>query len=141
MILGIALLGTGVLLLAQTWVLPVAYLVVTFVGFPLFGVGLGFFATLAVDIAMTNEPLEKAGVAGGLFKMASSLGASMGVAIGLAVASGLWPVGAAARTPASDMAWRFGTAAGLAFVFAMMVISFIAVVVALPRLAPADTEV
>jgi len=62
-------------------------------------------------------------------------------AIGLAVASGLWPVGAAARTPASDMAWRFGTAAGLAFVFAMMVISFIAVVVALPRLAPADTEV
>jgi DHA2 family multidrug resistance protein-like MFS transporter len=79
MILGIALLGTGVLLLAQTWVLPVAYLVVTFVGFPLFGVGLGFFATPAVDIAMTNEPLEKAGVAGGLFKMASSLGASMGV--------------------------------------------------------------
>ena len=141
MMLGIALLGTGVLLLAQTWVPPVPYLVVTFVGFSLFGIGLGFFATPAVDTAMTNAPMEKAGVAGGLFKMASSLGASMGVAIGLAVASGLWPVGAVARTPASEGAWRVGTAAGLAFVFVMMVISFIAVAVAVPRLAAADTEV
>ena len=92
MMLGIALLGTGVLLLAQTWVPPtVPYLVVAFVGFSLFGIGLGFFATPAVDTAMTNAPLEKAGVAGGLFKMASSLGASMGVAIGLAIASGLGP--------------------------------------------------
>ena len=48
---------------------------------------------------MTNAPLEKAGIAGGIFKMASSLGASMGVAIGLAIATGLWPSGAAAQAP------------------------------------------
>jgi DHA2 family multidrug resistance protein-like MFS transporter len=142
MMLGISLLGLGVLLLAQTWVPPtVPYLVVAFVGFSLFGIGLGFFATPAVDTAMTNAPLEKAGIAGGLFKMASSLGASMGVAIGLAVASGLWPAGAAAREPASDHAWRVGTAAGLGFVFAMMVISLVAVVVAVPRHSAAPAEV
>jgi DHA2 family multidrug resistance protein-like MFS transporter len=134
MMLGLTLLGIGVLLLAQTWVPPtVPYLIVAFIGFSLFGVGLGFFATPAVDTAMSNAPLEKAGVAGGIFKMASSLGASMGVAIGLAISSGLWPVGTAAREPASDHAWRIGTAAGLAFVFAMMVISVLVVMVAVPR--------
>jgi MFS transporter, DHA2 family, multidrug resistance protein len=142
MMLGLVLLGIGVLLLAQTWVSPrVPYLTVAFVGFSLFGIGLGFFATPAVDTAMTNAPLEKAGIAGGIFKMASSLGASMGVAIGLAVSSGLWPAGAAARAPASDHAWRTGTAAGLAFVFAMMVVSLLAVAVAVPRSAVAAAEV
>jgi DHA2 family multidrug resistance protein-like MFS transporter len=134
MMLGLTLLGIGVLLLAQTWVQPrLPYLAVAFVGFSLFGIGLGFFATPAVDTAMGNAPLEKAGIAGGIFKMASSLGASMGVAIGLAIAYGFWPTGAAARQTASDHAWRVGTAAGLAFVFAMMVISFLAVAVAVPK--------
>jgi len=82
---------------------------------------------------MTNAPLEKAGIAGGIFKMASSLGASMGIAIGLAISSGLWPAGPAARAPESDHAWRVGTAAGLTFVFAMMVISLLTVMVAIPR--------
>jgi hypothetical protein len=36
---------------------------------------------------------------------------------------------------------RVGTAGGLAVVFAMMAIAFIAVVVAVPRFATADTEV
>jgi DHA2 family multidrug resistance protein-like MFS transporter len=142
MMLGITLLGIGVLLLAQTWVSPtVPYLTVAVIGFSLFGIGLGFFATPAVDTAMTNAPLEKAGIAGGIFKMASSLGASMGVAIGLAIASGLWPTGAAARAPESDHAWRVGAAAGLTFVFAMMVISLLAVIVAIPRHTAAPAEV
>jgi hypothetical protein len=67
--------------------------------------------------------------------MASSLGASMGVAIGLAISSGIWPAGAAARAPESDYAWRVGTAAGLAFVFVMMVLSLLAVMVAVPKSA------
>lgn len=141
MMLGMALLGVGVLLLAQTWVPPtVPYLTVAVIGFSLFGIGLGFFATPAVDTAMTNAPLEKAGIAGGIFKMASSLGASMGVAIGLAISSGLWPAGDAARAPESDHAWRVGTAAGLAFVFAMMVISLLAVMVAVPKHAATAAE-
>jgi MFS transporter, DHA2 family, multidrug resistance protein len=110
-------------------------------GFSLFGIGLGFFATPAVDRAMTNAPQDKTGIAGCIFKMASSLGASMGVAIGLAISSGLWPAGAAARAPESDHAWRVGTAAGLAFVFTMMVNSLIAVMVAVPRQAAAAAEV
>ena len=141
MMLGIACWGPGCCCSPRPGCPAVPYLVVTFVGFSLFGIGLGFFATPAVDTAMTNAPLEKAGIAGGLFKMASSLGASMGVAIGLAVASGLWPAGAAAREPASDHAWRVGTAAGLGFVFVMMVISLVAVVVAVTTTRGGHAEV
>jgi MFS transporter, DHA2 family, multidrug resistance protein len=67
MMFGLSLLAIGVLLLAQTWVSPVIpYLIVAVIGFSLFGIGLGFFATPAVDTAMTNAPLEKAGIAGGM---------------------------------------------------------------------------
>ena len=55
-------------------------------GFFLFGVGLAFFATPATDAALSNLPAEQAGAGAGIFKMASSIG----VAIGVAVAAGVY---------------------------------------------------
>jgi DHA2 family multidrug resistance protein-like MFS transporter len=57
------------------------YMIVAFVGFTLFGVGLGFYATPSTDAALSNVPGDKAGTASGIYKMASSLGAALGVAI------------------------------------------------------------
>jgi MFS transporter, DHA2 family, multidrug resistance protein len=143
MMLGIVLLGLGVALLAQTWVpAKTPYLVVAFLGFALFGIGLGFFATPAVDTAMSNAPLEKAGIAGGIFKMASSLGASTGLAIGLAIASGLWPAkGSSVAPDVVEQDWRIGTAVGMGFVFGMMIISLIAIIAMVPKGTPAAQAV
>lgn len=54
------------------------YMIVAFIGFTLFGVGLGFYATPSTDAALSNVPNDKAGAASGIYKMASSLGAALG---------------------------------------------------------------
>lgn len=81
MILGTLLSGFGVLLMAFTMIQGTAYLIFVFLGYTLFGLGLGMYATPSTDTAVSCVPLEKAGVASGIYKMASSLGGSFGVAI------------------------------------------------------------
>ena len=50
-------------------------------GYLIYGVGLGMYATPSTDTAVTTAPEDKVGVASGVYKMASSLGNSFGVAI------------------------------------------------------------
>lgn len=51
----------------------------------IFGLGLGIYATPSTDTAIANAPLEKVGVAAGIYKMASALGGAFGVALSGAV--------------------------------------------------------
>lgn len=80
--------GVGIGLMALTTVTGTAYFVLVFIGYSLFGMGLGMYATPSTDTAISSVPNEKAGVASGIYKMASSLGGSLGVAISAAVYNG-----------------------------------------------------
>ncbi|HBI1229594.1 TPA: MFS transporter, partial [Staphylococcus aureus] len=64
------------------------YVISCVVGYLCFGLGLGIYATPSTDTAISNAPLDKVGVASGIYKMASSLGGAFGVAISGAVYAG-----------------------------------------------------
>ena len=83
---GSLIVAAAMILMMQTHVMTGTYQVLAIAGFFLFGVGLAFFATPATDAALSNLPAEQAGAGAGIFKMASSIG----VAIGVAVAAGVY---------------------------------------------------
>ena len=85
MLYGCLITAFGILLTCCTFLLAQTYMIVAFIGFTLFGIGLGFYATPSTDAALSNVPQAKAGSASGLYKMASSLGAALGVAISAAL--------------------------------------------------------
>lgn len=85
MLLGSLMTAIGIAMMACTFLEGMAYTVLVFIGFILFGVGLGMYATPSTDTAVSNAPSDKVGVASGIYKMASSLGGSFGVAISAAV--------------------------------------------------------
>jgi DHA2 family multidrug resistance protein-like MFS transporter len=122
MIWGSAITGLGILLTACTFLPGTGYLIIVFVGFALFGVGLGMYATPSTDTAVDNAPAHKVGVATGIYKMASSLGSAFGVALSSALYVGLSAGGSA------------GTAAMIALLFnvAITVAAIIAVIVTMP---------
>ena len=61
------------------------YIISSIIGYLLFGLGLGIYATPSTDTAVSTAPENKAGVAAGIYKMASSLGNGFGMAISGAV--------------------------------------------------------
>ncbi|MCM3742546.1 MFS transporter [Sporosarcina luteola] len=77
------LIGVGVM--GLTFLPDLAYTVIVFLGFAVFGFGLGIYATPSTDTAVSNAPDEKIGAASGIYKMASSLGGAFGVAISATV--------------------------------------------------------
>jgi DHA2 family multidrug resistance protein-like MFS transporter len=85
MLLGCWITGAGILLTTRTFLLLGQYLIVATVAFTFFGIGLGLYATPSTDAALSNVPQERAGAASGIYKMASSLGAALGVAISAAI--------------------------------------------------------
>ena len=89
MLMGCAITAAGILLTTFTFLRARQYMIVAFVGFTLFGVGLGFYATPSTDAALSNVPGDKTGAASGIYKMASSLGAALGVAISAALFTAL----------------------------------------------------
>lgn len=79
--LGAGLAGFGAFLLSLT-MLPIGiYLPLVAVSMVVFGIGLGFYSTPAADCVMVNIPMDKAGVGTAVFKMASALGATLGIAV------------------------------------------------------------
>jgi MFS transporter, DHA2 family, multidrug resistance protein len=72
-----------------TFLPDLAYTVVVFIGFALFGLGLGIYATPSTDTSVSNAPSNKVGEAAGIYKMASSLGGAFGVAISATVYSSI----------------------------------------------------
>lgn len=122
MLWGTAITGTGVALMALTQLSDSAYVAAVFIGYVLFGLGLGFYATPSTDTAISNAPEDKIGVASGIYKMASSLGGAFGIAISASVYAALLPLGAAAAA-----------SAGLLVNVGFCIISFITILLMVPR--------
>jgi MFS transporter, DHA2 family, multidrug resistance protein len=89
MIWGSLIVAVSILLLMPTFVMLGTYKVLAFIAFTLFGIGLAFYATPSTDAALANLPDDQAGAGAGIYKMASSLGASFGVAISAAIVTAL----------------------------------------------------
>ncbi len=139
MLIGCWVTGCGIVLTALTFLLAREYLVVAFVGFTLFGIGLGLYATPSTDAAIANVPQENAGSASGIYKMASSIGAAFGVAISAAIFAGLSRVEgfglfaqfALGRT--DNVAVRFAASMALMFNVLMVAIAIVAIMMTVPK--------
>lgn len=81
MLLGSLIVGVAIALLMFTNVMTDTYKILAVIAYTLFGLGLAFFATPSTDAALSNLPEEQAGAGAGIYKMASSIGAGLGVAI------------------------------------------------------------
>lgn len=81
MMIGALLNGVGIVLLMLVFLTPTWYVVVSIIGYLIYGTGLGMYATPSTDTAVSTAPDDKVGVASGVYKMASSLGNSFGLAI------------------------------------------------------------
>ena len=140
MLMGCAITAAGILLTTFTFLRARQYMIVAFVGFTLFGVGLGFYATPSTDAALSNVPGDKAGAASGIYKMASSLGAALGVAISAALFTALSGLESQSG-PLSDLFLgrtdnidiRFAAAIALLFNVLMVVVAIIAIALTVPR--------
>lgn len=89
MLWGSLIVGVSILLLMPTYVMLATYRILAIVAFTLFGIGLAFYATPSTDAALANLPPDQSGAGSGIYKMASSLGASFGVAISAAIFTAL----------------------------------------------------
>lgn len=120
------LVATSVALMMVTNVSQGVYVAISLLGFSLYGIGLGLFATPVTDTALSTLPEDRAGAGAGVFKMSSSLGAALGIGISTAVFTalrdGVDPNGAAATAGA--------VALGINVVFA--VLSLLAAVALIP---------
>jgi DHA2 family multidrug resistance protein-like MFS transporter len=115
--------------------------------FTLFGIGLAFYATPSTDAALSNLPDNQTGAGSGIYKMASSLGASFGVAISAAIFTALsadstavnWIAGAITFVGRQDnVAVR--EAAFFAFLanLLMVVAAIVAIVLTVPKGRPGE---
>lgn len=85
MIWGSMIVILAIFLLMPTHFLIEDYKIMVVIAFTLFGLGLAFYATPSTDAALTSLPDDQVGSGSGIYKMASSLGASFGVAISATV--------------------------------------------------------
>jgi len=139
MLLGCLITGVGILLTSFTFLLAKEYIIVAFIGFTLFGVGLGFYATPSTDAAVSNVPGDKAGSASGIYKMASSLGAALGVAIsaaifyGLSKTKGTPPMADVFMGRTDNIEVRYAAGLALLFNVFMVVVAIIAILITVPK--------
>ncbi len=89
MIWGCLVTGVAIACLLPTQLMLGQYRTVAFIGYTLFGLGLAFYATPSTDAALSNLPMDQSGSGSGIYKMASSLGAALGVAISGAIFTAL----------------------------------------------------
>ncbi|MBC1371553.1 MFS transporter [Listeria booriae] len=123
MILGSLITAIGIGLTSLTFLPGMVYTVIVFIGFSLFGIGLGMYATPSTDTAVSNAPEDRVGVASGIYKMASSLGGSFGVAISATV------YGVITASGNIGLAAMVGLLTNVGFCLA----SLIAIIVTVPR--------
>ncbi|HEX5533083.1 MAG TPA: MFS transporter [Actinomycetales bacterium] len=143
MLWGSAITTVGIALTSMTFVLIDQYAVLAFIGFTMFGIGLGFYATPSTDAAMSTVPGGQAGAAAGLYKMASSLGSAFGVAISAAIftagtniAPDLVPHVFWGRQ--DNVALRFGGGLALLFNIFMCVTALVSIMVTVPKDQPEE---
>ncbi|WP_436955508.1 MFS transporter [Staphylococcus sp. AS1337] len=87
MFLSIIIASIGMSSGALTFLPNFTYLVVVFIGFLIGGIGIGLYATPSIDTLLENVSDDKSGIGSGIYKMASSLGYSFGIAISTAIYS------------------------------------------------------
>ncbi|HLR72268.1 MAG TPA: MFS transporter, partial [Pseudogracilibacillus sp.] len=87
MVWGTIITLIGVAIMGLTFLPDLMYTIIVFIGFFLFGLGLGMYATPSTDTAVVAAPDNKVGEASGIYKMASSLGNAFGIAISATVYS------------------------------------------------------
>lgn len=127
MLLGTIVTGSGVAMMSLTFLPGTPYVVMVFLGFVFFGLGLGFYATPSTDTAVSNAPESKVGVASGIYKMASSLGGAFGVAISATVYSML--LSAEPTIAELNMAGMAGLLVNVGF----CVLSFLSIIILVPK--------
>ena len=89
MIQGCVITGLSIILLMPSNLMLAQYKLFAIIGYTLYGVGLGFYATPSTDAALSSLPADQLGSGAGIYKMASSLGAAFGVAISAAIFTAL----------------------------------------------------
>ena len=138
-----AITAAGILLTTFTFLRARQYMIVAFVGFMLFGVGLGFYASPSTDAALSNVPGDKAGA--GVRHLQDGLvpGCGLGVAISAALFTALSDLESQSG-PLSDLflgttdnidIW-FAAASALLFNVLMVVVAIIAIALTAPRGEP-----
>jgi DHA2 family multidrug resistance protein-like MFS transporter len=149
MIWGSLVVGLSVLLLMPTHLLLAQYKVLAVVAYTLFGLGLAFYATPSTDAALSNLPDDQAGSGSGLYKMASSLGASFGVAISAAIftalsadgASSQWIEGLITFTGRQDnVQVRQAALIALGFNLMMVVAAIVSIMLTVPKVRRSEAK-
>lgn len=122
MLLGTTFNMIGIILISLTFLPSVLYVIVCIIGYLLYGLGLGFYATPSTDMAISNSPEDKVGVASGIYKMASSLGGAFGIDL----SGALYGVVTAATNV------QIGALAGLWLNVIMALLSFVIILLTVP---------
>jgi DHA2 family multidrug resistance protein-like MFS transporter len=142
MIWGCLITGLSIILLLPSNLTLAHYKLFAIVGYALYGVGLGVYATPSTDAALAGLPAAKVGSGAGIYKMASSLGAAFGVAISGAIFSAFsanptavnWLEGVLVFQGRQDnVAVREAAMIALAFNLFMVLVAILAIMLAVPR--------
>ncbi|WP_285268896.1 MFS transporter [Kaistella rhinocerotis] len=142
MIWGSLIVGLSIILLMQTQVMTETYKILAIIAYTLFGLGLAFYATPSTDAALSNLPDDQAGAGSGIYKMASSLGVALGVAVSAAVFTALsgqtgpieWMDGLinfAGRQ--HNLALRQGALVALGLNLLMVILAIISILMTVPK--------
>ena len=147
MIWGSLIVAAATLCLMPTNLTLGTYRILAIIGFTLFGLGLAFYATPSTDAALSALPDDKAGSGSGIYKMASSLGASFGVAISATIFTALsksnssvqWIEGVISYLGRQDnLAVRQAAFFALAVNLLMVVAAIISIMLTIPARKPAQ---
>ena len=149
MIWGCLISGLSILLLMPTNLMLGDYKILVVISYILLGLGLAFYATPSTDAALSNLPAEQAGAGAGIYKMASSLGGSFGVALSAAIFTALkadtggisWLEGVITFVGRQDnLATREAAMIALGFNLLMVAVAILTILLTVPaaRKAPAQ---
>lgn len=147
MIWGSLIVGAAIVCLMPTNLMLGTYRILAVIGFTLFGLGLAFYATPSTDAALSALPDDQAGSGSGIYKMASSLGASFGVAIAAAIFTALsenngsvrWIEGVISYLGRQDnLAVRQAAFFALAINLLMVVAAIVSIMLTIPSRKPTD---
>lgn len=149
MLWGSYIVGASIILLMFTNVMADTYRILAVVAFSLFGLGLAFYATPSTDAALSALPDDKAGSGSGIYKMASSLGASFGVAISATIFTAMsssgtnaqWLEGLVSFVGRQDnLASREAAMVAFGANLVMLVLAVISIMVTIPDRKPEEVK-
>jgi MFS transporter, DHA2 family, multidrug resistance protein len=147
MIWGSVIVGVAIACLLPTNLMLGTYRILAVIGFTLFGLGLAFYATPSTDAALSALPDDQAGSGSGIYKMASSLGASFGVAISATIFTALsesnrsveWIEGVISYLGRQDnLALREAAFFALATNLLLVVAAIVSIMLTIPPRRPTD---